>query len=318
MACAIEDAGFVVYDCITWLYGQGFPKSKKLPDGFGTALKPSCELIVLARKPLSENTIGANFEKWGTGGLNIEGCRVPCTETAADRVEEASMNKRYADKGSTSFSALPGKRRGRPLRVIDPKLEANGSVYAGRQKPGSGFDGGSKAMGTTDLGRWPANVITDGSEEVFSAFPNAPGQLFATGSKYRPKQGTAVYGDYGERPDRDPIGDSGSAARFFYSAKADADDRLGFTHPTIKPLDLIRYLVRLITPPGGTCLDPFAGTGTLGEAAYQEGMKAILIEREAEYQAMIRERIRIMQEGGYARDVAKMRPPKDPGLLFGE
>ena len=78
-------------------------------------------------------------------------------------------------------------------------------------------------------------------------------------------------------------GDSGSAARFFYTAKADSDDRIGSKHPTVKPLDLMQYLVRLVTPKGGTCLDLFAGTGTTGEAAFREGMKAILIEREAEY-----------------------------------
>jgi DNA modification methylase len=94
-----------------------------------------------------------------------------------------------------------------------------------------------------------------------------------------------------------PRDDSGSAARFFYTAKADSDDRLGSKHPTVKPVDLIQYLVRLVTPPKGIVLDCFAGTGTTGEAAYREGCSAILIEREPEYQADIRRRMALVLAG---------------------
>lgn len=140
------------------------------------------------------------------------------------------------------------------------------------------------------MGRWPANVIHDGSEEVLAAFPAEAGAA-------APVRGTeasaAIKNAYGER-ERVPgafHADSGSAARFFYSAKADASDRLGSKHPTVKPTDLMAYLCRLVTPPGGTVLDPFAGSGSTGMACMREGFDCILIEREAEYVADIQRRI---------------------------
>jgi site-specific DNA-methyltransferase (adenine-specific) len=154
-----------------------------------------------------------------------------------------------------------------------------------------GAMGGSKAIGTTDLGRWPANLIHDGSDEVVALFPET-----ASGKPGVMRKGTNDGACYGaeSRPagtQMTGIGDSGSAARFFYTAKADASDRLGSKHPTVKPIDLMQWLCRLITPPGGVILDPFAGTGTTGEAAWREGMRAILIEREDEYQADIARRM---------------------------
>ncbi|MGE0714829.1 MAG: DNA methyltransferase [Alphaproteobacteria bacterium] len=130
-----------------------------------------------------------------------------------------------------------------------------------------------------------------GSEEVVGAFPDAPGQQRVVDASFAPKRGTPVYGDYGPRPTVIPRGDAGSAARFFYSAKADAADRLGSRHPTVKPVDLMAWLCRLITPPGGLVLDPFAGSGTTGMACLREGFDAILIEREDAYVADIRRRI---------------------------
>jgi DNA modification methylase len=253
MACAIEDAGFELRDCIQWIYGSGFPKSLNVSkaideaagaerrvigkrpatdaarewQGWGTALKPACEMIVLARKPLSERTVVANVLRWGTGALNIDGCRV------GDYVQHS--------------------------------------------------------------GRWPANVIHDGSDEVAGAFPDAPGQQRSTGPEFKSKRN--VYGVYAETVAHEPRGDSGSASRFFYGAKADADDRLGSKHPTVKPLDLMQYLVRLVTPPKGVVLDCFAGTGTTGEAARREGFRAVLIEREPEYQNDIRRRMRLAMAG---------------------
>jgi site-specific DNA-methyltransferase (adenine-specific) len=118
------------------------------------------------------------------------------------------------------------------------------------------------------------------------------------------------------------FGDEGSAARFFYTAKADADDRLGSKHPTVKPLDLMQYLVRLVTPPKGLVLDLFAGTGTTGEAAWREGFSAVLIEREAEYQADIRRRMALFLSGPDERARASIKAkmagkPQDHGPLFG-
>ena len=172
------------------------------------------------------------------------------------------------------------------------------------------------------LGRWPANVIHDGSEEVVAAFPDAPGQQYYVEPEHGERPSRGIYGDFGARPPNEPRGDSGSAARFFYTAKADADDRLGSKHPTVKPLDLMQYLVRLVTPPRGLVLDPFAGTGTTGEACIREGFRAVLIEREPEYQADIRRRIRLATTAGpdeRAREAIKAKlkdKPLDHGPLF--
>lgn len=244
LVCAIEDAGFEIRDQLAWLFGSGFPKSHNQPGGWGTALKPAHEPIVLARKPLI-GTVAANMQAHGTGALNID----------ASRVEngEARPAFEYFETGS--------KR---------------------------GYDGGikgGKVVGKKTEGRWPANVIHDGSEEVLQGFPpeaGAFGPVRGT-EPSKPAKFSRVGGAF--------HGDSGSAARFFYTAKADAADRLDSKHPTVKPVDLIAYLVRLVTPPGGLVLDPFAGSGTTGMACMREGFRAVLIEREAEYVADIKRRI---------------------------
>jgi site-specific DNA-methyltransferase (adenine-specific) len=242
-------------------------------EGWGTALKPACELIVLARKPLSEGTVAANVLRWGTGAINIAACRV--------------------------------EGQAKPF--------GNGTART------AGIMGESEPRGaweSTASGRWPANVITDGSEEVIAAFPET-----TTGDLNRANI-TAENQIYGARPKELHglhSGDSGCAARYFYTAKADSDDRLGSKHPTVKPLDLIQYLVRLITPPKGICLDPFAGTGTTGEAAWREGMSAVLIEREAEYCADIRRRMMLVLAGPDERTRESIKAknlPRDDGPLF--
>ena len=166
-------------------------------------------------------------------------------------------------------------------------------------------------------GRWPANLIHDGSEEVLEAFPETTPATSRTPSNatgvtsFGAGNNLHIYQDATE-----------SAARFFYTAKADSDERIGSKHPTVKPVDLMQYLVRLITPPGGTVLDPFAGTGTTGEAAWREGMRAILIEREEEYQADIRRRMELAMAGPVERSRESMKEkqkgkPIDYGPLFG-
>jgi site-specific DNA-methyltransferase (adenine-specific) len=268
MACAVEDAGFEIRDQIMWVYGSGFPKShdvskgidkaagaerekvaignpvkRMIPgadqdangswiknngreyqpgyeipatdaarqwQGWGTALKPAHEPIVLARKPLI-GTVAQNIVDHGTGAINIEWCRVP--------TDESITATRNIALGSSS-----------------------GGVFGAADKPG--------VYEQHSNGRWPANLIHDGSDEVVDLFPEA---------------------------------NDSSAARFFYCAKASKKDRAGSKHPTVKPIALMRYLCRLITPPGGTVLDPFAGSGTTGEAAFLEGFRAALIERETEY-----------------------------------
>lgn len=229
-----------------------------VPEGLGTALKPAFEPIVLARKPLSESTVAANVLRWRTGALNIDGCRIETTE---------------ALKGSSVQNDMRGGK------------------FASGHHPNCGD---IPAFRQSALGRWPANVCHDGSDDVVAAFPTtAPGKKNnAPQEQYRANNKNAVYGKSmggGYHAGFDDQG-NGSAARFFYSAKANKADRAGSKHPTVKPVSLMQWLCRLITPPGGTVLDPFAGSGTTGAAARLEGFRVVLIEREAEYQQDIRNR----------------------------
>lgn len=269
MACAIEDVGFEIRDQIGWCYGSGFPKSRNIGDGWGTALKPAWEPICLARKPLT-GTVAANVLEHGTGALDIDGCRV---EGGKD---------------------VP----------TSPRRAAQGNAFGDLSKdPGTGGGWDSK------LGRWPANIVHDGSDEVLAAFPDTTSGTFS-GHRNEPKT-NGVYGAFALQDEKGHVGDSGSAARFFYTAKADAEDRLGSKHPTVKPLDLMQWLVRLVTPKGGVVLDPFAGTGTTGEAAWREGMRAILIEREAEYQSDIARRMELAENPTKRAAVAKSKNKLD-------
>ena len=293
LACAIEDAGFDIRDCCFWHYATGFPKSRDVArdlrgkgltaeqveawEGFGTALKPATEPICLARKPLV-GTIAENVLAYGTGALNIDGCRVDSDP--------------------------------RPLRERHNQFRPDN------------FDlpSGSRAAGNTSLGRFPANVLHDGSPEVLAALPDSAGQQGAVTGDEPSSETNNVYGQFKGRPASEPRGDTGSAARFFYSAKASKLDRLGSSHPTVKPVDLMRWLVRLVTPRGGLVLDPFAGSGTTGHAAVCEGMRAVLIEREAAYCRDIVQRMNRMDPNGQPKarkPKPKPRPPNPwAGTLF--
>lgn len=264
LACAIEDAGFEVRDALMWVFGSGFPKSHNLHDGWegwGTALKPAYEPIILARKPLI-GTVAENVLAHGTGAINIDACRV------GDEVRHAAF---------TSLAPCKGNALG----------------AAGTQEARRGTQGEPKKY----VGRWPANLVHDGSDEVLAAFPTtAPSKSGLRGIQQRhdvsspetarPKTGTNTIRGVDDA--------GGSAARFFYCAKASKNDRAGSKHPTVKPLALMRWLVRMVTPPGGVVLDPFAGSGTTGAAAEAEGFDAVLIEREAEYLADIRRRLGVV------------------------
>lgn len=289
MAIAIEDAGFITHPMIAWVFGSGFPKATRLKaegyDGWrygGQALKPAIEPIYMGQKPFSEKTGTANVLRHGTGAVNIDGCRIAAPEGSVVRMAHYETG---SDRG-----------------------------YDG------GIKGGKRVEPRTD-GRWPANLIHDGSDEVIAAFPESDGQQGDVTGKEPSSLTNLCYSDFGGRPATQKRGDTGSAARFFYSSKADADDRIGSKHPTVKPVDLIRYLVRLVTPPGGTVLDCFAGTGTTGEAAWREGFNAILIEREPEYQQDIAERMRLCLSGPdeKRREIIKRRglADDDVGPLFG-
>lgn len=293
LAAGIEDAGFEVRDMLQYLYGSGFPKSHNAGDGWGTALKPAVEPICFARKPLI-GTVAANVLEHGTGAINIDGCRV----STADSLDGGKTSADYA-------GCNDGWRR--PFQDDATYMAERAEIERG------------KVARAQTLGRWPANIIHDGSEEVLAAFPetDAPGGYPAQGAKF----GYAG-GERKQRGERLVLDDGGSAARFFYTAKADSHDRIGSKHPTVKPVDLMQWLCRLVTPKGGTVLDPFAGTGTTGEAAFREGLNAILIEREEEYQADIRRRMALVLAGPdeRARESIKAKTkdqPVDHGPLFG-
>lgn len=267
LAVAIEDAGFEIRDTIMWVYGSGFPKSLNLQGrhaGRGTALKPAYEPILIARKPLSKANVSDNVIQFGTGALNIEACRVP----TSDDIEV----------GRT------GRSLGSSHALMGPGLPAT----EGRRI-------------TQNTGRWPANLIHDGSPAVLAGFPETGKSRGGGGNK---TVGKTVYGRFdGAYYDGDVgFGDEGSAARFFYCAKASKADRgSGNNHPTVKPNDLMRYLVRLVTPPGGTVFDPFTGSGSTAVAAIQEGLSFVGCEQQAEYIEIARHRIaKVMQTTGVA------------------
>ena len=330
MACAIEDSGFEIRDQMAWIYGSGFPKSHDVskaidraagaerelvaervtgwsgtlggaaaydglstPDvrrvtspatdaarqwaGWGTALKPSQEPICLARKAL-DGTVAENVMRWGVGALNIDACRIG-TETVGWG-------------GGRGGSDDPTQSGGRNYRM-----------GAGEARPVEG--------------RWPANIMHDGSPEVLAVFPSSDGQrgdLMGQGADRDSPNG--IYGDFPCARHFPSRNDSGSAARFFYCPKASKRDReegcealprksagvrgndgkpayrkdedydpgvRANTHPTVKPTELMRYLCRLVTPPGGRVFDPFTGSGSTGKAALLEGFRFLGAEMTAEY-----------------------------------
>ncbi|MGP5376342.1 DNA-methyltransferase [Brachybacterium alimentarium] len=266
LTAGIEDAGFEIRDVMSWLYGSGFPKSRNIGpetggewDGWGTALKPAWEPIILARKPLA-GTVAGNVLTHGTGALNIDACRVG-TEL---RTNTSAGNKPGGASLNMSANGMP---EGVPPRVA--------------------------------AGRFPANVLMD--EEAGAALDEQTGiQKDGTAVNRNKDADTerphTVYGGgwmNGTRPDI-TYGSSGGASRFFYSAKADNAERPvvdGVAHPTVKPLALMEWLIRLVTPPGGTVLEPFSGSGTTLEAAQYTGHRAIGIEKGDEYLPLIVHRL---------------------------
>jgi DNA modification methylase len=289
MTCAIEDAGFEVRDCLQWLYGTGFPKSLNVGDGRGTALKPANEPIVLARKPLI-GTVAANMLAHGTGALNVDACRIAAGDDLKPIFSGAKGDIQAQYGGGTVFG--------------------NSEKYESVVSP---------------LGRWPANVLLD--EEAARLLDGQSGDRQSGDRQSGVRKGMGYHGADG---DGGPaiVGSSGGASRFFYVAKASrkerdkgcehlppksageatdrGDDTDGLNspragagrtggarnyHPTVKPVQLMRYLVRMVTPPGGVVLDPFMGSGTTGVAAIQEGFHFVGVEREDEYVAIAQARI---------------------------
>jgi site-specific DNA-methyltransferase (adenine-specific) len=225
------------------------------------------EPITVARKPLSEKTIAKNVLKWGTGGINIDECRVEIDKN------DVNMRPNAKNHNKTKSNEIFGKR------------DASANVAT------------SDAGYHDSKGRFPANLIHDGSDDVEKCFP-------ITGGGGKPRTKTRkdghVYGDIKHNveyaPYSDTLGGGGSASRYFYCAKANKKDRNeGLdeknTHPTVKPTNLMRYLVRLVTPPNGIVLDPFMGSGSTGKASIMEDFRFIGIEVEEEYVEIAKLRI---------------------------
>lgn len=321
LACSLEDAGWEIRDTIMWVYGSGFPKSMdvgkaidkalgakreqvRIPasevrnpkvinsghgidggdrpwmkkalevgyhekdgdvpvtdqakewDGWGTCLKPAWEPIIVARKPL-DGTVAHNVMTYGTGAINIDGCRVPTNDKLGGGMRAGGADGVWD----------------RPF-MHDEQAQAD---FVERKK--------ANVAKSESLGRFPANLVHDGSQEVLELFPEV-----AKSTKCRqartPKK-TDVYGLYSmEKKDSPMVGyeDGGTAARFFYCAKASRKDRgEGNDHPTVKPNALMRWLVRLVCPQGGMVLDPFMGSGSTGVACIQEGMQFVGIDMEKHY-----------------------------------
>lgn len=295
-AWALEEAGFEIRDCVTHHFGTGFPKSmdvskaidKKLGakrdvvsvtkspfkldnldgksyqaavsgdtrpldcdgyklevktsassdeakqwEGWGTALKPGTEFWWLIRKPLGEKTVAGNVLEWGTGGLNIDACRIPSPGGSPSQGIRATAKRTGWDP------ANPSRRNSRWVDYRSPET-------FNAERPGE------------KLGRWPSNMVHDGSEEIVSQFPHG--------------------------------------VRFFYCTKASRKDkthggRIDNRHPTVKSTELMSWLVRMITPPGGTVLDPFLGSGSTGVAALRDGFRLIGIEAHREYYQVASERL---------------------------
>lgn len=350
MCVNIEDAGFEIRDMIAWVYGSGFPKSLNIGkavdkmqgnerevvgkmsdiqprykqqrkdtrlynkgvmssendmpltkgssegEGWGTALKPALEPITVARKPLSEKTVAQNVLKWGVGGINIDGCRI----------------------------GVGAKKWSEPKGGIWNPSEDNGATLEDNPQ-----------------GRFPANFIHDGSQLVLGLFPESKGQQGDLKNHNKNRQSpNEIFGEMARANDHEARNDSGSAARFFYCAKASKQDRdegmeavfnlfeqsegtedkilaqsnqakaeeargnlhqgkSGMNtgkvrknnHPTVKPTDLMRYLVRLVTPKGGMVLDPFMGSGSTGKACRLEGFGFTGIELDEGYFDIAKKRV---------------------------
>ena len=306
IACAVEDAGFEARDMLGWLYGSGFPKSMDVskaidkalgaerelvkpksvinhqrdlgnrrpymddPDhmtvsdvpasaaaawsGWGTALKPSFEPAVFDRKPLSEKTVAANVLKHGCGGVNVDACRI-------EHGEAAKFTTRTAPRYVSSY---------------------NGGKVGGVQ---------SDVAGADPAGRWPANIMHSGEDEVLALFPHTKSGSRNAGA-YGADQDRNSYGAFSGAERKAFEGSEGSAARFFYCAKVSPKERGDSKHPTMKPIALMEWLCKLVTPPGGQIVDPFMGSGSTGVAAVRNGFKFVGIEKDPESFATAVKRIR--------------------------
>lgn len=306
LASGVEDAGFEMRDSIAWLYGSGFPKSHNLDgdwQGWGTALKPAFEPIVVARKPLI-GTVAVNVLTHGTGALNVDASRVRFTseqdkQSAKPQGAATALNGALAGKAQQWRSDTTQTARSTTAETTDSSATSR-AVSAGSA---AGTGRAEFTPKQSDLGRWPSNVLLDGSQADALDKQSGVQRDGVAVKRNRPEEGRAHYkaSSYmitdSSREDQG-FGGQGGASRYFptfrYEAKAPTSERPtdGLTaHPTVKPLDLMRWLVRLVTPSNGIVLEPFAGSGTTLEAAALEGFEVIGIEREPDYLPLIMNRL---------------------------
>jgi site-specific DNA-methyltransferase (adenine-specific) len=325
---AIRLAGFEMRDLLAWLYGSGFPKALDVSKAIDKGAGDERPVVGAKRKTQS---FGAN-EVYGSGpdkgGLQIVTSAASAAwegwATALKPALEPIVFARKPLEGTVAANVL--KHGTGALNIDGCRVAADGPDINARASKGRGMgyhgDDSERGAWTADAGRWPANVVHDGSDEVVGAFPQSggaqgrvTGQEPSTGDRY------ILSGLAGRHAPRETRGDSGSAARFFYSSKADAEDRLGSDHPTVKPIDLMAWLCRLVTPPGGVVLDPFAGSGTTGIAALREGFCAILVERDVRHHADIQLRLEhAAGRGAHSANLKTRNKKARPieGGLFGE
>ena len=321
MAVAIEDAGFEIRDQCIWLYGSGFPKSHNIGkqidkiqgnerkvirtiergsvqdainkgvgytadpanknnkaifgygtetvtkgssqwEGWGTALKPAHEPMVLARKPIDQKSVADNVLKHGVGGINIDDCRVQCEP------DDDIVRPDRTDAQAYNFF------RGGEQKRINVRNTT-------RQQPSS-----EQIQEINDRGRFPSNVMHDGSSVVEDVFPDVSSRYFYTAKTNQAERNAGLHGKKEGQYSSD--GRQKEIENPFQRNKSVAAN----THPTVKPVELMRYLVRLVTPKAGLVLDPFMGSGSTGMAAREEEFKFIGIEKEEEYYEIAKARIK--------------------------
>jgi site-specific DNA-methyltransferase (adenine-specific) len=312
MAVRIEDAGFEIRDMIAWVYGSGFPKSLDVSKAIDKAAGAEpVKTGEFKRASIQRNGTG---ETWDAGAFASHPEETKQVEITAPATEAAQQWDGWGTALKPALEPITVARKPLAGTVAANVLEhGTGALNVDGCRVGT--EGGCKGDGSSDpsngilgnglngwsvtridgLGRWPANLIHDGSDEVVGLFPQTGGGHW---SYKQAKDGGLYKHGLKDMADAGSDKEKGSAARFFYCAKASKNDRGEYNkHPTVKPTALMRYLCRLVTPPGGTVLDPFTGSGSTGKAAIAEGFSFIGIERETEYVAIARKRLESASRG---------------------
>lgn len=282
IACAIEDAGFEIRDQLAWIYGTGFPKSHDISKAIDKIKGCEREIIGVA------------------GRSAVGGGKIITTGMTGGEYYETSPTSEDAKKWSGFGTSL--KPAWEPIVFARKPIEEK-TVASQVLATGTGalnIDACRVDCPGSDKGRWPANLCHDGSDEVLTEFAKYGERKSGNGKPQFTKgiggKGKVLGGSERSGAMVNTFSDSGTAARFFYSAKANAKDRAGSKHPTVKPVSLMEWLCTLVTQPGGSILDPFAGSGTTGIACKNLGFNCTLIEREKEYIMDIYKRFEEQQE----------------------